>query len=201
MGKFIAALLACLIVPVTTAISANATTTVTGQACVMKDYAVYQGRSIVFSFAGPCQYLGVYETVPGATIDSSGITGGFGTLIITITDASQWVNVMVSLVSEQWVKGCDRVESGYELIRYCEPDEAGSGTAHTPAPWLQSYGRNNGATCMAGWHASWAEWAVLKSGGWVCNRTIFWNGSTWVQNPNAVWGALDASQTGPWDGS
>lgn len=73
--------------------------------------------------------------------------------------------------------------------------------AQTPPPWLQSYGRTDSQQCASGWHPSWAEWAVDKTGGWVCNRTIFWNGTGWSQNANAVWGSVDVSQTVPWDGS
>ena len=70
-----------------------------------------------------------------------------------------------------------------------------------PPPWLQSYGRLQTDTCRAGWHPSWAEWAVTKTGGWVCNRTVFWNGSAWVQNPDAVWGSINPGATTIWDGS
>lgn len=70
----------------------------------------------------------------------------------------------------------------------------------TPPPWLQSYGRSAGETCRAGWHPSWAEWAADKTGGWVCNRAVLMIGSTWVQNPNAVWGSYNASENVVWDG-
>lgn len=70
-----------------------------------------------------------------------------------------------------------------------------------PPPWLQSYGRLAGDTCRAGWHPSWAEWAQTKTGGWVCNRTIFWSNDTWWQNPNTVWGSDNAADSIPWDGS
>ena len=74
-------------------------------------------------------------------------------------------------------------------------------TSSAPTPWLQSYGRTEGNICGLGWHASWAEWATSTTGGWVCNRTIFWNGSSWVQNPNAVWGITNPAETSSWDGS
>ena len=73
--------------------------------------------------------------------------------------------------------------------------------SNSPPPWLQSYGRAQQETCQIGWHASWAEWAVPTSGGWVCNRTIFWNGTAWVQNPNFVWGLMDPSETRARDGN
>lgn len=70
-----------------------------------------------------------------------------------------------------------------------------------PPPWLQSYGRSETGTCREGWHASWAEWPFEGTGGWVCNRTILWSDSRWVQNPNAVWGSANPNQNTAWDGS
>ena len=78
--------------------------------------------------------------------------------------------------------------------------ETASQVAFDPAPWLQSYGRTAVEICRDGWHPSWAEWAIDKTGGWVCNRTVFWNGSNWVQNPSAVWGPMNPQQTTPWVG-
>lgn len=69
-----------------------------------------------------------------------------------------------------------------------------------PAPWLQSYGRSGDEDCIEGWHPSWAEWATASTGGWVCNRTIFWHESSWMQSPSAVWGQVDPTQTRMWDG-
>jgi hypothetical protein len=68
-----------------------------------------------------------------------------------------------------------------------------------PPPWLQAYGRTEGGVCKSGWSASWAAWAISATGGWVCNRTIFWNGSSWVQNPNVVWGVANPAETSAWD--
>ncbi len=79
--------------------------------------------------------------------------------------------------------------------------DGASASSRTPPPWLQSHGRTQHEKCRTGWHPSWAEWAVDKTGGWVCNRTVYWSGSTWVQNPNAVWGTTDLSQNASWDGS
>ncbi len=74
-------------------------------------------------------------------------------------------------------------------------------TTPIPPPWLQSYGRRESEICRDGWHSSWAEWAINKTGGWVCNRTVFYNGSTWVQNPNEVWGSSHPADNAAWDGS
>ncbi len=74
-------------------------------------------------------------------------------------------------------------------------------TSSARTPWLQSYGRTEANICRLGWHASWAEWATSTTGGWVCNCTIFWNGSSWVQNPNAVWGITNLAETSSWDGT
>ena len=52
-------------------------------------------------------------------------------------------------------------------------------TACSPAPgpvpapaWVQAYGRGEAAPCDAGWNASWQEWAVPVTGGWVCTRSV-----------------------------
>ena len=71
--------------------------------------------------------------------------------------------------------------------------------AQMPA-WLQSYGRSGSQSCRPGWSPSWAQWAVAATGGSVCNRTVFWNGSAWMQSPSQGWGASDPSQTTAWDG-
>jgi len=49
----------------------------------------------------------------------------------------------------------------------------------TPPSWLQSLGRATESSCPDGWSASWAEWAVASTGGWVCNRTVFWMDGGW----------------------
>lgn len=67
-------------------------------------------------------------------------------------------------------------------------------------PWLQSYGRLPAQGCKPGWHASWAEWAVAKTGGWVCNRTVYWNGSEWMQDPDSIWVAANSTEATVWDG-
>jgi hypothetical protein len=38
---------------------------------------------------------------------------------------------------------------------------------------VQAYGRFGAdATCDDGWNASWQEWAVPVTGGWVCTRSV-----------------------------
>ena len=77
----------------------------------------------------------------------------------------------------------------------------GSGDSAAPPPaWLQAYGRQQADMCRVGWDPSWAEWANNQTGGWVCERTILWDGTSWVQNPNAVWGSYDARLNTPWSG-
>jgi hypothetical protein len=101
----------------------------------------------------------------------------------------------------------DSTGQGYPWILMSSPGGGGGGgtsdpeASSTPPPWLQSYGRKADGICRTGWHASWAEWAVDKSGGWVCNRTVFWNGSAWVENPNEVWGSANRADNAAWDGN
>ena len=47
-------------------------------------------------------------------------------------------------------------------------------TATTPVipPWVQAFGRFSADTCPAGWSASWQQWAVPVTGGYVCTRQI-----------------------------
>lgn len=72
--------------------------------------------------------------------------------------------------------------------------------AETPPPWLQSFGRSQQQECPSGWHSSWAEWAVSRTGGWVCNRTVFWDGTSWSQDPEYIWGPFVPGRSSPWDG-
>lgn len=91
-----------------------------------------------------------------------------------------------------------------DLYIACGDTEAETTTqtsTYDPAPWLQSYGRSESETCRQGWHSSWAEWAIEKTGGWVCNRTVFWNGISWVQNPDAFWGPANHVANAEWDGN
>lgn len=53
--------------------------------------------------------------------------------------------------------------------------------SHKPPPWWQSTGRTADSACPLGWGASWAAWAQPVTGGWVCNRVVFWNGTRWMQ--------------------
>ena len=49
-----------------------------------------------------------------------------------------------------------------------------------PAPWFQSYGRNQSDTCLQTWSPSWAQWPNKGTGGFTCDR--------WVSyNPNTGW--------------
>jgi hypothetical protein len=53
--------------------------------------------------------------------------------------------------------------------------QCGLAPAPSPAPiptWVQAYGRVQDAACETGWDASWQEWAVPVTGGWVCPRSI-----------------------------
>ena len=71
-------------------------------------------------------------------------------------------------------------------------EEEGSG----PPVWWQSVGRSAGGTCDSGWGPSWAQWAVPVTGGPVCNRVVFWNGSRWMQSSSLE----DTTNAVMWDG-
>lgn len=39
--------------------------------------------------------------------------------------------------------------------------------------WVQSYGREAvDASCLRGWHPSWAQWPNDGTGGWTCDRLV-----------------------------
>lgn len=65
-----------------------------------------------------------------------------------------------------------------------------------PPPWWQSIGRGTDAHCPLGWGASWAEWAQPVTGGWVCNRVVFWDGARWMQAMDLD----DSRDAAIWDG-
>lgn len=55
-----------------------------------------------------------------------------------------------------------------------------------PPPWLQSYQRATFETeCLPGWSPSWAQWPNEFSGGWTCERRLYWNVSSrdWAEAP------------------
>ena len=55
-----------------------------------------------------------------------------------------------------------------------------------PPPWLQSYALSGDETnCMDGWSQSWAQWPNDNSGGFVCNRSIYWSSGAqaWLEKP------------------
>jgi len=57
----------------------------------------------------------------------------------------------------------------------------------SPPSWYQSYGRNAGASCDAGWSPSWAQWPNGNTGGFVCNREIYMTPSgTWSSRSRAA---------------
>ncbi len=64
------------------------------------------------------------------------------------------------------------------------------------AVWWQSVGRAADAACPTGWAASWAQWAQPKSGGWVCDRAVFWRDGRWVQSSSPQ----DVDDLTDWDG-
>lgn len=51
-----------------------------------------------------------------------------------------------------------------------------SESASSPPDWVQSYGRFEDDACREGWHPSWAQWPKDGLGGFVCDRTLTWQG-------------------------
>jgi predicted outer membrane repeat protein len=51
--------------------------------------------------------------------------------------------------------------------------------AQIPPPWLQAYQRESlDQECLPGWNPSWAQWPNDHTGGWTCERRLYWNVST-----------------------
>lgn len=51
-----------------------------------------------------------------------------------------------------------------------------SDTSQIPPSWLQATGRINGQeSCEIGWNPSWAQWMNGGTGGFVCNREVYWD--------------------------
>jgi hypothetical protein len=75
-----------------------------------------------------------------------------------------------------------------------------TGESPSPPPWLQQIGRaSDSAQCPTGWNPSWAQWATPYTGGWVCNRAIYWLRGTWYMSPDAGWIA-NGDPGVPWTG-
>jgi hypothetical protein len=54
-----------------------------------------------------------------------------------------------------------------------------------PPTLFQQIGRPSQlATCASGWSASWAAWAQPVTGGWVCQRWIYWRDGLWYSSNN-----------------
>lgn len=52
----------------------------------------------------------------------------------------------------------------------------GSNAGANGPSWFQSYGRADSTdVCQPGWDPSYAAWANQGAGGWVCNRTVYYN--------------------------
>ena len=150
----------------------------------------YAGYAFSASGGGMTYAVASGALPPGLTLASNGSLSGTPTTAGTFTFSVSATNSQGTATTSSITVTVSGGGSG-------SATEPASG----PAPWLQAYGRAQNDACRAGWHASWAEWAVDKTGGWVCNRTVFWNGSAWVQNANEVWGSANAADNITWDGN
>lgn len=76
---------------------------------------------------------------------------------------------------------CSSVNSGYPFLTafYSTNPCISSDPRLVPPSWHQSFGRLSASEpCPAGWNPSWAQWMNNGSGGFVCNREIYWNVNT-----------------------
>lgn len=151
----------------------------------------YSGYTFAASGTAPITFSVASGALPsGLTLTSAGVLGGTPTSAGTYTFTVDATNSA----------GSDST-SALTITISVDGTPADSIVEAGPAPWLQSHGRPSHEDCPPGWHPSWAEWAVPSTGGWVCNRTIFWHGSAWMQSPDAVWGTTNPAAIRLWDGS
>lgn len=81
---------------------------------------------------------------------------------------------------------CPAINSGYPFLRVFAPTGLCETSGQYPPPWYQSYARGAANdVCESGWLPSWDSWPHGHTGGWVCNRKLFYNGSEWVFGPSA----------------
>ena len=71
-------------------------------------------------------------------------------------------------------------------------------TSSPPSPpvWHQSYSIEQSTDCASGWAQSWAQWPNDGSGGYVCNRVVFYKDGVWLVSTSEA----EASVSRPWDG-
>lgn len=152
--------------------------------------SAYAGYTFIASGTAPITYAVASGSLPpGLTLATNGALSGNptndGTYIFTVSASNSVGTATTSAIT---------------ITVTTDGSSADTVQIASPRPWLQSYGRSVNDECKPGWQPSWAEWARDKTGGWVCNRTVYWNGSTWMQSPNAVWGPTSSNQDSPWDG-
>ena len=66
----------------------------------------------------------------------------------------------------------------------------------SPPVWHQSYSIKQSMDCASGWDQSWAQWPNDGSGGYVCNRVVFYKDGVWLVSATEE----EASVSRPWDG-
>lgn len=154
--------------------------------------------TILNSGSVPCSLTSTTGTAGTVTWTSS---NGADTPASNPTQVSSGATLTVTAVvaGAQTLNWTGNNSNLYNFTVTAAPSPAVSSSS--PSAWLQSYGREQGQGCKSGWHASWAEWALGKTGGWVCNRTVYWNGSAWRQDPNVFWILQDWASSTEWDGS
>ena len=151
----------------------------------------YVGYTFAASGTAPITFARASGSLPpGLTLASNGSLSGTPSAAGSYTFTVSATNTVGTVTT-----------SSITIVFSDSTNQGGGEVPPGPAPWFQSYGRASDATCRPGWHASWAEWAVPSTGGWVCNRTVYWDGSAWMQNPDWAWGAIDPALTSAWDGA
>lgn len=73
---------------------------------------------------------------------------------------------------------CSRYNQGFAFLTSVQTANpcVAPDPAQVPPSWHQSMGRNSSdADCPSGWNPSWAQWPNGGTGGFVCNREIYYD--------------------------
>lgn len=157
--------------------SANTTVTIGGTATAATSISASAGDTV--SFYNGCNWAGPMDldfipnagaTLTVARLQTGTLTLVAGTTSIQVKNTSN--NAVLATLTVTLSGGGSGGGSG-----------SSSSAAEGPAPWLQSFARASAATtCPSGYGSSWAQWPNGGRGGFVCNRTLVFDGGSynWV---------------------
>jgi hypothetical protein len=161
-------------------------------------FTVIAGTSVTFDGtscgAGNPAYL---ATSPSGSTSGSVSTSAGGSATVPSFGTGQTISYTAPAALGSDTFYVNYLNTGNWLVQITVVSSSGG----NPPPWLQMYGRPSQTdACRSGWDPSWAEWAITKTGGWVCQRTIYWHDGAWFESPSAIWGVPSVVGI-PWNGA